>query len=72
MPTGGSNTATPFFRIFEEMAFDAIWKAYLFSPSTRPLQGYMRRAQIANTMRYAALDASQFKGIWNTTSRPTG
>jgi type 1 fimbriae regulatory protein FimB/type 1 fimbriae regulatory protein FimE len=32
---------------------------------TRALQVYMGHAQIANTARYAALDANRFKGIWS-------
>lgn len=31
---------------------------------TRTLQAYMGHAQIANTVRYTALDAGRFKGLW--------
>lgn len=31
---------------------------------TRTLQAYMGHAQIANTVRYTALEAGRFKGIW--------
>lgn len=32
---------------------------------TRTLQAYMGHAQITNTVRYTALDAGRFKGIWS-------
>lgn len=32
---------------------------------TRTLQAYMGHSQISNTVRYAALDASRFKGLWS-------
>jgi site-specific recombinase XerD len=32
---------------------------------TRTLQAYMGHSQIANTVRYTALDARRFKGIWS-------
>jgi type 1 fimbriae regulatory protein FimB/type 1 fimbriae regulatory protein FimE len=31
---------------------------------TRTLQGFMGHAQITNTVRYTALDANRYKGIW--------
>lgn len=31
---------------------------------TRTLQAYMGHSQIANTVRYTALDANRFKGLW--------
>jgi integrase len=31
---------------------------------TRTLQAYMGHSQITNTVRYTALDASRFKGLW--------
>jgi type 1 fimbriae regulatory protein FimB/type 1 fimbriae regulatory protein FimE len=31
---------------------------------TRTLQAYMGHSQISNTVRYAALDAGRFKGLW--------
>jgi type 1 fimbriae regulatory protein FimB/type 1 fimbriae regulatory protein FimE len=31
---------------------------------TRTLQGFMGHAQITNTVRYTALDAGRYKGIW--------
>ena len=31
---------------------------------TRTLQGYMGHAQISNTVKYTALDANRYRGIW--------
>jgi site-specific recombinase XerD len=40
-----------------------------YLPESRPkchrtLQAYLGHSQIANTVRYTALDAGRFKGLW--------
>lgn len=77
---GGPMSAAGFRKMLTRLADDAGMSALKVHPhalrhatgfalvnkglDTRTLQAYMGHSQIANTVRYTALDAGRFKGIW--------
>ncbi len=78
---GGPMSAAGFRKMLTRLADDAGMSALKVHPhalrhatgyalankglDTRTLQSYMGHAQITNTVRYTALDAGRFKGIWS-------
>jgi len=78
---GGPMSAAGFRKMLTRLAADAGMGALKVHPhalrhatgfalvnkglDTRTLQAYMGHSQITNTVRYTALDAGRFKGIWS-------
>jgi site-specific recombinase XerD len=78
---GGPMSAAGFRKMLTRLADDAGMSALKVHPhalrhatgftlvnkglDTRTLQAYMGHSQISNTVRYTALDAGRFKGIWS-------
>jgi integrase len=81
---GGPMSAAGFRKMLSRLAVDAGLAALRIHPHAlrhgagfvlvnkgvdiRTLQSYMGHAQISNTVRYTALDAGRFKGIWSKSS----